>query len=174
MDFMSDLFTDGRKVRVFNVIDDCYRVAVVINAALSFPAREVVETLEQLKEEIGIPEKVRCDNSPEFISMIFMNWCTQNFIEINCTQPGKPMQNYYVEIFNRFFREVKLDAYYFNDIYQLQKLSDTWREDYNYNLPHKSLGNKSPKEFMQRIGEEFKFFSYPRSNKRFLSNLEVS
>ena len=78
------------------------------------------------------------------------------------------MQNGYVERFNRFYREDILDAYYFNDIHQLQKLSDKWREDYNYNHPHKSLGNKSPKEYMQRIGEEFKFFSYPCSNKTFL------
>jgi putative transposase len=174
MDFMSDVLTDGRKVRVFNVIDDCNREAVAINAGLSYPARAVVETLEQLKEEIGTPKYVRCDNGPEFISKTFMNWCEKNFIEIKYTQPGKPMQNGYIERFNRFFREDILDAYYFNDIYQLQKLSNTWREDYNHNHPHKSLGNKSPKEFMQRIGEEFKFFSYPSSNKRFLSNLEVS
>lgn len=32
----------------------------------------------------------------------------------------------------------------------------------------------SPKEYMQRIGGEFKFFPYPSSNKTFLSNLEVS
>ncbi|EKB06342.1 hypothetical protein HMPREF9711_00714 [Myroides odoratimimus CCUG 3837] len=28
MDFMSDLLTDGRKVRVFNVLDDCNREAI--------------------------------------------------------------------------------------------------------------------------------------------------
>jgi putative transposase len=61
------------------------------------------------------------------------------------------MQNGYIERFNRFFREDILDAYYFNDIYQLQNLSNKWRDNYNHNYPHKSLGNKSPKEFMPRI-----------------------
>nr|WP_199270186.1 hypothetical protein [Algibacter sp. L3A6] len=42
MDFMSDALTDGRKVRVFNVIDDCNREALAIEAGLSYPARAVV------------------------------------------------------------------------------------------------------------------------------------
>lgn len=99
MDFMSDLLTDGRKVRVFNVIDDCNR-----EAALSFPARAVIETLENLKQEIGTPKYIRCDNGPEFISKTFVNWCEKNFIEIKYTQPGKPTQNGYIERFNRFFK----------------------------------------------------------------------
>lgn len=110
MDFMSDALTDGRKVSVFNVIDDCNREALVINAGLSYPVRALFETLEQLKEEIGTPKHVRCDNGPEFISKTFMNWCKTNIIEIKYTQPGKPMQNEYVERFNRFLREGVLDS----------------------------------------------------------------
>ena len=174
MDFMSDALTDGRKVRVFNVIDDCNREALAIEAGLSYPARAVVETLEHLKQEVGTPKYVRCDNGPEFISKTFMNWCKKNFIEIKYTQPGKPMQNGYIERFNRFFREDILDAYYFNDTHQLQKISDNWREDYNYNHPHKSLGNKSPKEYMLRFDEEFKFFIKPELNNNYLSNFKVS
>lgn len=73
MDFMSDLLTDGRKVRVFNILDDCNREAVAIEAGLSYPARAVIETLENLKQEIGTPKYIRCDNGPEFISKIFTN-----------------------------------------------------------------------------------------------------
>ncbi|WP_366558753.1 transposase [Nonlabens sp.] len=72
-------------------------------------------------------------------------------MEIKYTPPEKPMQNGYIERFNRFFREDILDAYYFNDIYQLQKISDNWREDYNYNHPHKSLGTKFPTEYIPRF-----------------------
>ena len=82
MDFMSDALSDGRKVRVFNVIDDCNREAIAIDAGLSYPARAVIETLENLKEDIGTPKYIRCDNGPEFISKTFMNWCKKNFIEI--------------------------------------------------------------------------------------------
>mgnify|MGYP000515951501 CR=1 FL=1 len=174
MDFMSDALTDGRKLRVFNVMDDCNRESIAIDVGLSYPARAVIETLNNLKEEIGTPKYIRCDNGPEFISKIFMNWCEKNFIEIKYTQPGKPMQNGYIERFNRFFREDVLDAYYFNDIYQLQKISDNWREDYNFNHPHKSLGRKSPKEYKSRHDGEFNFFRKPELNNNYLSNFELS
>jgi len=174
MDFMSDALTDGRKVRVFNIIDDCNREALSIDIGLSYPARAVIETLENLKEEIGTPKYIRCDNGPEFISKIFAGWCEKNAIEIKYTQPGKPMQNGYIERFNRFFREDVLDAYYFEDIYQLRKISMNWKEDYNHNHPHKSLGYKSPIEFMPRFTEKFKFFCKSELNNNYLSNLELS
>jgi putative transposase len=174
MDFMSDALTDGRKVRIFNAIDDCNREALAVQVGLSFPARAVVETLNNLKEEIGTPTYIRCDNGPEFISKTFINWCEKNHIEIKYTQPGKPMQNGYIERFNRFYREDILDAYYFQDQYQLQRLSEQWRKDYNYNHPHKSLGNKSPLEFMPRIGEEYKFFSNPEPILEKIPNLVLS
>lgn len=171
---MSDALSDGRKVRVFNVIDDCNREALSIDAGLSYPARALVETLTNLKEDFGAPKYIRCDNGPEVIFKKFTKWCEKNFIEIKHTQPGKPMQNGYIERFNRFFREDILDSYYFNDIYQLQKISDNWREDYNFHYPHKSLGNKSPKEYMPRFDGEFKFFIKPELNNNYLSNFKVS
>lgn len=115
MDFMSDVLIDGRKVRVFNVINDCNREAVAIDVRLTYPARMMVKTLMHLKEEIELPKYIRCDNGPEFTSKTFMKWCEKNFITIKYTQPGKPMQNGYIERFNRFYREDILDAYYFND-----------------------------------------------------------
>ncbi|MFT5890557.1 MAG: putative transposase [Dokdonia sp.] len=36
------------------------------------------------------------------------------------------------------------------------------------------MGNKSPKEYMPRFDEEFKFFIKPELNNNYLSNLEVS
>lgn len=174
MDFMSDVLTDGRKVRVFNIIDDCNREALAIDVGLNYPARQVVETLEQLEQEIGLPQYIRCDNGPEFISKVFMNWCQSKHIEIKYTQPGKPMQNGYVERFNRFYREDILDAYYFNDIHQLRILSENWREDYNMNHPHDSLAKKSPREFMPRFDDELKLITKSERNNNYLSNLEVS
>ena len=85
MDFMSDLLTDGRKVRVFNVLDDCNRKAIAIEAGLRYPTRAVMETLENLKQEIGTPKYIRSDNGSEFISKTFVNWCEKNFIEIKYT-----------------------------------------------------------------------------------------
>ena len=120
MDFMSDTLTDGRKLRVFHILDDCNREALAVEAGLSYPAWALVETLENLKKEIGVPKYIRCGNGQEFISRTFTNWCNKNFIEIKYIQPGRPMQNGYIERLNRHYREDILDAYYFGDIHQLQ------------------------------------------------------
>ena len=64
-------------------------------------------------------------------------------------QPGKPVQNAYVERFNRLYREDVLDAYMFDNIRQVRVLSEKWMEDYNQLHPHKSLGGKSPNEFLK-------------------------
>lgn len=150
MDFMSDALSDGRRVRVFNVIDDCNRESLAIECGVAFPAERVIRVLTQLEEEIGLPKKIRVDNGPEFISNAFQSWCKSKSITIHFIQPGKPMQNSFIERFNRFFREDILDAYWFEDLDQMRILAEKWRQDYNHNHPHKSLGRKTPCEYRKR------------------------
>lgn len=40
MDFMSDVLADGRKVRIFNVMDDCNREALAMEVGLNYPAKK--------------------------------------------------------------------------------------------------------------------------------------
>ena len=61
------------------------------------------------------------------------------------------MQNAYIERFNRLFREDVLDAYLFEDLEQLRKLSEEWREDYNLNHPHSGLNGLSPLNYRNQI-----------------------
>jgi len=154
MDFMSDALTDGRRVRVLNIIDDHNREALNISVGISFPAQRVVRVLNQLEEEVGLPETIRVDNGPEFIAHHFKAWCEKKEIKVQYIQPGKPMQNGFIERFNRFFREDILDAYWFEDLDQLNIIAQKWRYDYNYNHPHKSLGGKAPCQFFARLPRE--------------------
>ncbi|WP_414693450.1 integrase core domain-containing protein, partial [Pedobacter sp.] len=62
-------------------------------------------------------------------------------------QPGRPMQNGYIERFNRTFRENILDAYLFEDTMQVQILTEEWMQDYNYSRPHEALNGKTPMEY---------------------------
>lgn len=134
---------------------DCNREALVMDVALNYPARKVVETLEHLEEEIGLPKMIRCDNGPEFISKTLSQWCKKKRVELRFIQPGKPMQIGFMERLNRFYREDVFDAYWFNDLHQIMILNEKWREDYNTRHPHSSLEDMPPREYKNRFGEEF-------------------
>jgi len=113
----------------------------------SFPSHGVVRMLERAIREYGIPMKIRVDNGPEFTCSVFVNWCAQRDILIQYIQPGRPMQNAYIERFNRTFRQDVLDAYIFEDLYQFREITEEWLEDYNNHRPHESLNNLPPLKY---------------------------
>lgn len=147
MDFMHDTLRNKRRFRIFNVIDDYNRQALAIEADFSFPSDTVIRSLERAIHEYGKPLKIRVDNGPEFTCSTFMDWCTSQGITIQYIQPGRPMQNGYIERFNRTFRQDVLDAYLFEDLYEVRQIKEEWMEDYNYHRPHESLNNLSPIKF---------------------------
>lgn len=147
VDFMSDVLVNKRKFRTLNVIDDFNREAIAIEVAHSMPAQLVTRLLDRAICEKGKPKRIRTDNGPEFISKEFRDWCGSNSIQVQYIQPGRPMQNGYIERFNRTFRENILDAYLFEDINQVQILAEEWMQDYNYNRPHDALDGKTPAEY---------------------------
>jgi len=147
MDFMSDCLTDDRAFRVLNIIDDHNRECLTAEGSISFPSLRVIRSLERVIEEVGKPTYIRTDNGPEFISKEYKIWCKDQGIVPIYSEPGKPMQNGYVERFNRTFREDVLDAYLFSSVSQFNMISEKWVEEYNNFHPHKSLGKKSPREF---------------------------
>lgn len=151
MDFMSDSMIGNRKFRTFNVMDDCSREALAIEIDTSLSSKRIIRTLEQVIEKRGKPETVRTDNGPEFTSKDFELWCREKQITIQFIQPGKPMQNGYIERFNRLYREAVLDAYMFFELNQVRQLTHEWIEEYNYRRPHEALDNMTPKEWKNRL-----------------------
>lgn len=68
VDFMSDTLVDGRRFRLFNVMDDFNRESLAIEVDTSLPSLRVIRVLEKLIKKRGKPANIRCDNGPEFIS----------------------------------------------------------------------------------------------------------
>lgn len=153
MDFMSDSMTGNRKFRTFNVIDDCSREVLAIEVDTSLSSKRVIRTLDRVIENNGKPTAIRVDNGPEFTSKDFELWAKGKEIRIQYIQPGRPMQNGYIERFNRLYREAVLDAYMFFDLYQVKELTEQWIEEYNHKRPHESLGNLTPVEYKKMTGE---------------------
>ena len=147
MDFMSDALTSKRRFRILNIIDDFNRKAVSVETEYSFPSLGVIQVLKRAIEQYGKPMKIRVDNGPEFTSLEFTQWCQAQDIILQFIQPGRPMQNAFVERFNRTFRQDILDAHLFEDISQVRILADEWREDYNKKRPHEALHGMTPEQF---------------------------
>jgi len=146
LDFMSDALTNGRRIRIFKAMDDSSRESLVAFADYSICAEKVVLLLKQIGEERGLPRQIRVDNGPEFLSKVFTQWCIENKIIIKYIQPGKPMQNAYIERLNRLFREDVLNAYLFDSLEQVRILADKWVDEYNRLHPHKSLKGRTPQQ----------------------------
>lgn len=150
MDFMSDSMVGGRRFRTFNLIDDCTREVLAIEIDTSLSSKRIIRTLERVILDRGKPNIIRTDNGPEFTSKDLELWTKDNEIQIQFIQPGRPMQNGYIERFNRIYRESILDAYLFFELEQVRILTDEWIDEYNNRRPHESLGNLTPIEWKMR------------------------
>ena len=113
IDFMSDSLWNGQRFRLLNIMDDYNREILSVEADTSIPTLRVIRVLERLKESRGLPEIIRVDNGPEFISGKLDAYCRCNNIMLVFIQPGKPMQNAFVERCNGNIRRELLDAYVF-------------------------------------------------------------
>jgi putative transposase len=151
IDFMSDSLWDGRKYRVLNVIDDYNREMLAMEVDFSLPALRVIRVLEFLKEFRGLPKMIRVDNGPEFISHQLDEWCRKHGISLVYIQPGKPMQNGYVERCNGSVRRELLNTNVFYTLSEVRAYVEEWMDDYNRDRPHEALGYRAPLDLLEAI-----------------------
>ena len=141
---MHDSLWDGRPYRILNIMDDYNRQVLDMEVDSSLPAQRVIRVLERLKPERGLPEMIRVDNGPEFISAKLDQWCKLHKITLTYIQPGKPTQNAYIERLNGSIRRELLNTYVFRTLEEVRIKTQEYIEDYNYHRPHKALANRPP------------------------------
>lgn len=143
-DFMRDALYQGPVFRTFNVIDDYNREALAIEIDTSLRATRLIRVLERLKTERGLPDVLRVDNGPEFLSQELVDWCAGHGIFVHYIQPGKPNQNAYIERFNRTYRNEVLNRYLFRNLHEVREITSRWLVEYNELRPHDALGGLPP------------------------------
>lgn len=150
MDFLHDRLADGRRFRVLTMVDAYSREAPAIAADSSLTGAKVVEILERLAETRGLPKAITIDNGPEFAGSALDAWAYRRGIVLDFIEPGKPVQNAYVESFNGRLRDECLNEHWFTTLEEARGLIEAWRQDYNTVRPHSSLGDLTPVEFAER------------------------
>src|SRR5574340_982258 len=147
VDFMTDALSSGRRFRTLNIVDDYTRECLAIEVDTSLSGVRVVRVLEQLKQRRGLPRQIRSDNGPEFLSRAVDQWAYEQGLNWHTIQPGRPMENGYVESFNGRFRDECLNENWFTDLPDARISIEQWRQDYNQRRPHSSLQYQTPMEF---------------------------
>ena len=117
---------------------------------MSLPCARVITVLEQLVAMPGAPQRLRCDNGPEFIAAELGQWCARRGIQAGLHSTGKPNQNAYIERFNRSYRYELPDAWVFTTLSDVRDFSEAWRMCYNTERAHDALGRVPPLTYLPR------------------------
>lgn len=77
-------------------------------------------------------------------------WAHRHGVALSFIQPGKPVQNAFIESFNGKLRDECLNENYFTSLIDAKTTIEAWRRDYNDTRPHSSLGDLTPTEFAMK------------------------
>ena len=88
---------------------------------------------------IGRPlsETVILDNRPELSGAALDAWASQYGVRLHFIQPGKPVQNAFVESFNCKFLDGCLNEHWFLTLQEAQVVIEAWRREYIIKSGHK-------------------------------------
>jgi putative transposase len=153
LDFVADALSDGRRFRILCVVDDFSRECLATVVDTSLGGVRVVRELDRLTTERSLPRVVVSDNGTELTSGAVLRWAIGR-LEWHYIEPGKPVQNAFVESFNSKLRDECLNEHVFLTLAEARELIDAWRYYYNHRRPHSSLGALTPTEFAALKGQE--------------------
>lgn len=160
-DFVHDRLDNGVGLKMLTVLDEFTRECLGILVARSITASDVVNYLERLMIGRGRPEHVRSDNGPEFVAEAIKSWLHQQQIKTNYIEPGSPWENGHVESFHDKFRKGCLSRETFGTMLEARVIVEGWRQQYNEQRPHSSLGYQTPRGFARSFNSKLRVASLP-------------
>src|SRR5208282_6722525 len=147
VDFIHDALSDGRRFRALTVIDEYSRECLAIEVGAALPGERVSQVLQRLCDLRAAPSIIRSDNGPEFRGRVMDAWAYGCGVRLQFIEPGKPIQNAFIESFNSRLREECLNEQVFLSLDDARRKIEHWRHQYNRARPHSSLGYLVPAEF---------------------------
>jgi transposase InsO family protein len=143
-DFVEDRTAMGSKLRLLTVLDEHTRECLAIEVGRYMRAQDVILALSRLMRLYGKPQHIRSDNGAEFTATAVMKWLRDANVGPAFIEPGKPWQNGFLESFHDKLRSECLNREWFLNVREARVLIERWRQFYNLERPHSSLGYKPP------------------------------
>jgi len=140
-DFVADRTSDGRPIRMLNILDEYSRECLRIHIDRKVKATDVICELSELFVEHGAPDYLRSDNGSEFTADLVRQWLGRLGVKTLFIEPGSPWENGYIESFNGKMRDEILNGEIFDTILEARVITERWRKTYNTIRPHSSLGD---------------------------------
>jgi len=150
MDFVHDQLANGLTFRVLTVVYNWSRESVLLETDFRLTGQIVIDALNRIGKTRKLPASITVDHGTEFTSLVMDAWAHLNRISLAFTRPGKPTDNGLCESFNGRLRDECLNAHEFKTIEEAKRIIEAWRQDYNENRPHSSLGNLTPSEYLNQ------------------------
>lgn len=148
MDFVHDRLVTGRRFKCLTMTDLCSKEVPVIEVDVSIGGARVCRILDQVFATRPLPETLMLDNGPEFAGTALDAWAAQRGVHLHFIQPGKPVQNAFIESFNGKFRDECLNEHWFLTLQEAQLVIEAWRREYNEERTHSAIGDVTPQEFI--------------------------
>jgi putative transposase len=83
--------------------------------------------LERLGSGRGLPAIIQTDNGPEFTGRVLDQWAYERGVKLQFIEPGKPIQNAFIESFNSRLREECLNEHVFVSLNDARGKIEKWR-----------------------------------------------
>jgi putative transposase len=139
LDFVADQFTDGRRMRILVVVDDCARECLALVPDTSISGIRVARELDRLLANRGKPKMIVSDNGTELTSNAILHWAHDHKVTWHYIAPGKPVQNAIVESFIGRLRDELLNETLFRSLPHTRAVLEAWRIDYKCASQHPSV-----------------------------------
>ncbi len=130
MDFVHDRLANGRRFKCLTMTDPCSKEVLVIEVDVSIGVARVCRILDRLFTTRSLPDALILDNGPEFAGTALDAWAAQHGVHLHFIQPGKPVQNAFIESFNGKFRDECLNEHWFLTLQEAQLVIEVWRREY--------------------------------------------
>jgi transposase InsO family protein len=95
---------------------DFVHEAVALVAEHPIGSEHLRRIMDSVCSQRGKPAMIRTDHGPEFTGRAMLTWAHRHGIALRLIEPGKPIQNAYVESFNGRLRDEWLTEHWFTSL----------------------------------------------------------